>query len=106
MPIPPQFRTQTELVNYLEILEQRIETLETENKEYKEAFSMPSGADVPVQAQKWLEKLLPQTNLLNHSFISRAFTVWGYYFAAQLIISAGALAVYLIVRVVLLVSGR
>lgn len=106
MPLPPQFRTQAELVNYLEILERRIETLEAENLVYKEALSMPSGADVPIQAQKWLEKLLPQTNLLSHSFITRAFTVWGHYFVAQLIISAGALVLYLLVMVILLVAGR
>lgn len=106
MPIPSQFRSQAELVNYLETLERRVDALEMENQAYKDNLSMPSGAAVPIQAQRWLQKLLPQTNLLSHSFISRAFTVWGHYFVAQLIISAGVLVIYLLVMVVILAIGR
>jgi len=106
MPIPPQFRSQTELVQFLETLEQRIEALEMENQSYKDTLNTSSGAPVPIQVQQWLQKFLPQTSLLSHSFIARAFTVWGHYFAAQLIILAGVLVVYLLVMVIILATSR
>ncbi|MBF4509874.1 MAG: hypothetical protein ISP10_05315 [Aeromicrobium sp.] len=34
-----------------------------------------------------LEARLPQTKLVNPSFLSRAFAVWGHHFVAQLLIS-------------------
>lgn len=106
MPIPSQFRSQAELVNFLETLEQRVETLERENQALKDSLSMPTGGVViPIQVQRWLDKLVPKTNLLSGSFIVRAFTVWGHYFVAQLIISAGFLLIYLLVMVVLLAAG-
>lgn len=106
MPIPSQFRTQAELVNYLEMLEQRVVSLELENQASKDSLNLPSSAAIPIQVQQWLQKLLPQTSLLSPSFIRRAFTVWGHYFVAQLIISAGALVIYLLVMVIILATGR
>jgi hypothetical protein len=44
--------------------------------------------DTLIQSFKTSAAGLPLTNLLSHSFLIRAFAVWGHYFAAQLIIVA------------------
>jgi hypothetical protein len=49
--------------------------------------------------------MLPKTGLLSPSFIQRAFTVWGHYFVAQLIISIPIVCIYFILILTILKQG-
>lgn len=76
------FNSKEELIENIEKLEERITKLENENKQIKKYVA---------------EKQLPQTTLISKSFLTRAFTVWGHFFTAHLIISIFFLAIYLCV---------
>jgi hypothetical protein len=104
MPIPSQFHSQAELVNYLETLERRVQQLEQESSSFKTDLSVTGSSPVPIQVQRWLERFIPHTGLFSSSFLARSFTVWGHYFVAQLIISAGFLVVYLIGMLIIAAS--
>lgn len=106
MPIPSQFRTQNELVKYLENLEQRIETLEAENQALKEEQSASSEIDLLRQVNDLLDERFPKTKMFNFNFLTRAFTVWGHFFTAQLIILAGILVIILLIRIVILAGAQ
>jgi hypothetical protein len=83
-----------ELTTYLSELEMRLATLESQNNALKNALSQvkrSSGA----QTFK-TERGLPKTGLISDSFFVRAFTVWGHYFVAQLIIGVPFFICYLI----------
>lgn len=65
----PQFKNLDELTKYLENLEGRIKELENE------------------KIRKAIQSAKPvQTNLINKNFFVRAFTVWGHFMTANLII--------------------
>jgi len=49
--------------------------------------------------------MLPKTGLLSPSFIHRAFTVWGLYFVAQLIISVPIVCIYVIITMLAIQQG-
>lgn len=74
----PQFSSMNELTGYLEAMENRVKTLEGQNQFLSHAITELGGED---------KKALPRTNLLSSKFLTRAFTVWGHYFVAQLLIS-------------------
>ena len=86
-----------ELVNYLGVLEKRILSLEEDNKELKDAVNEVSNETL-------INSRLPQTNLLNSSFLSRAFAVWGHFFVSNLVISIILSVIYFLIIVVLLGS--
>ena len=85
------FNSMQELADYLSVLENRILFLEKDNKELKDAINEVSN-----------ETILPQTNLFNSSFLSRAFAVWGHFFVSNLVISIIFYVIYFLVIVVLL----
>jgi len=91
----PQLSSMTDLVAYLETLEKRVVALERENRDLEgqkqnlNAYIGELGGDA--------QKLLPKTSLLSPNFLMRAFTVWGHYFVAQLIISIPLTCIYLII---------
>jgi|WetSurMetagenome_2_1015567.scaffolds.fasta_scaffold283461_2 hypothetical protein len=85
--MPPQFNNLGELSTYLESMEQRVKSLESQN-ESLQRYITDLGGDA--------QKMLPKTSLLSTSFIQRAFAVWGHYFVAQLAISIPILCIYLI----------
>ena len=90
----PAFRNMNELTDYLSALETRLTTLESENKTLRNALS-----DVKHKAAAQTFKVdrgLPETGLVSDSFFVRAFTVWGHYFVAQLIIGVPIFICYLI----------
>ena len=99
----PEFKNMNELTVYLGSLEERILSLERENqalqtqKESLTHYIEELGGDA--------QKLLPKTGLLSTSFIQRAFTVWGHYFVAQLIISIPIVCVYFIIIYIVLSQG-
>ena len=90
----PQVSNMNELMAYLDSLEKRLINLEKENqalqiqKEGLDRYIEELGGDV--------QKLLPKTSLLIPNFLLRAFSVWGHYFVAQLIISIPMVCIYFI----------
>jgi len=89
----PQFNSMNELTSYLDAMEKRVKTLESQNDSLRHSIT---------KVDENATKVLPRTGLLNHSFIKRAFTVWGHYFTVQLILS---LVLGIILATVLLIPG-
>lgn len=89
----PQFNNMNELTSYLEAIDNRVKTLENQNVQLRNSISQ-LGEEAP--------KMLPETGLLSHSFMKRAFTVWGHNFVIQLIIS---LVVGILMGSILLIPG-
>ena len=81
----PQFKSMNELVTYLGDLEKRIKTLETENQKLQVISSRQEGMDESATERAVLE-YFPSTNLIDPNFLKRAFTVWGHFFVANLIV--------------------
>jgi hypothetical protein len=101
-PPPAQFRSQSEMVEYLAALEQRVTELEGQNQEQLAIIEDLSSRPKPAPDVR-----LPRTNLLNPSFLKRAFTVWGHWWVSQFIIGLVVLIIYLVVVLVftLVVGG-
>ena len=88
----PAFRNMNELTAYLSEMEQRLATLEAENTALRNALGQ-----VRQQSPRFrTESSLPKTGLVSDSFWVRAFTVWGHYFVAQLVISVPVFICYMI----------
>jgi hypothetical protein len=83
----PQFNNLNDLTTYLNALEERIKTLESQNDSFRR-YITDLGGDA--------QKMLPKTSLVSSSFIQRAFAVWGHYFVAQIIISIPIVCIYFI----------
>ena len=83
-----------ELTSYLSVLENRVATLESENKSLRNAL-VDVKHKAAAQSFK-VERGLPETALISDSFFMRAFAVWGHYFVAQLIIGIPLFTCYLI----------
>ncbi len=87
----PQFNNMSELLSYLESLENRLKTIENENrvlmdqKEFLTKYIDGLDRDDKV--------VLPRTNIVSPRYLTRAFAVWGHYFVANLIISIPITAV-------------
>lgn len=89
----PQFNNMNELTSYLDTLEKRVKMLEGQNENLVQ--SVIKAEEAPV-------RVLPSTGLLSRSYFKRAFTVWGHYFVASLIIG---LVISIIAVTILLVAG-
>jgi hypothetical protein len=90
----PAFRNMSELTDYLSAMETRLATLESENNSLRNALS-----DVKHRAAAQSFKVnrgLPETGSISDSFFTRAFTVWGHYLVAQLVISIPLFICYLV----------
>ena len=99
----PVFRNMNELTAYLTDLEARLATLENQNKTLRDALAQVKHK---AEAQTFkTERNLPNTGLVSDSFFTRAFTVWGHYFVAQLIIGIPMFICYLIFIFAILGSG-
>jgi hypothetical protein len=94
-----QFKSMNELVEYLGRLEERIKALETENGELRTIASSRGNIDGNMIGRA-ISTHIPQTNLLNPSFLKRAFTVWGHFFVANLMIGAVVFVIYLCLMMV------
>ena len=102
---PASFSNMTEMLSYLDNLENRIIALESENRMLKERTDTSSRGD-RLMLQEEIGRQLPRTNILSTSFIERAFAVWGHYFVAQLVIGVGMAFIYLIIAVVILAISQ
>jgi hypothetical protein len=99
-PQAKTFRNMNELTAYLSALETRLETLESENKSLRNALS---GIKLDASTQPFkVERGLPNSGIVSDSFFVRAFTVWGHYFVAQLIIGIPMFICYLIFFLVMI----
>ncbi len=80
-----QIKSMEELVTCLGTLEERVKVLESENKDLRAIQPSSVSPDANIIARA-LARVMPQTNLFSPSFLKRAFTVWGHFFVANLII--------------------
>jgi hypothetical protein len=85
-----------ELTSYLASLESRIQALESQNSALQKYIG-DLGGDA--------QKMLPKTSLLSPNFLQRAFTVWGHYFVAQLIIGVPLFCIYMIITYLAIKQG-
>jgi hypothetical protein len=99
---PIQINNLNELTSTLDWQEKRITSLEAEITEMKNAIN--DVASETKDNTHIIDDELPFTGLLSKNFLSRAFTVWGHFFVAQLIISFFVGIAYLIIFLVLLKS--
>jgi hypothetical protein len=91
---PPTFRNMNDLTTYLIAVETRLATLESENKIIRNQLGQ---VKYKTDSQIFkTEQGLPNTGLISDSFLMRAFTVWGHYFVAQLIIAIPMFICYMI----------
>jgi hypothetical protein len=102
-PRKPAFSNMNELTQYLTALENRLATLETENRTLRNALG-DMRQQVATRAFK-TERTLPDTNIVSDSFFARAFAIWGHYFVAQLIIGIPIGICWTIVAVLLATSS-
>ena len=93
------FQSLQQLTAYLEGQNQRISALEEENKKLMTfiASRLVHKEDI----LETVEEVLPKTGVISPRFMKRAFSIWGHYFVAQLIIGAGIGLAYLVFTLVL-----
>lgn len=77
--MPEQFKNMNELIDYLSEKEIEIQELK------KHIISLQEGQKLLQQQISSQKKI--NTNLVNPNFFKRAFTVWGHFIVANLIIS-------------------
>lgn len=95
-----KFSSMQELTTYLSVLENRILSLEKDNRDLKDAVNEVSN-EILINRRRSSSRL-PQTKLLNTSFLSRAFAVWGHFFVANLFVSIVFSVIYFFIVIVLL----
>lgn len=101
-PPPSQFRSQSEMIQYLSVLEGRISELEDQNQRQITIIEDLRTQPQPVPT---IERL-PKTNLLHPHFLRRAFTVWGHWFVAQFTIGLIIAIIYLVVLLIFIAAGN
>jgi predicted nucleic acid-binding Zn-ribbon protein len=69
-----QFKNMNDLVEYLTALEQRIGKLQSENSDLRAEINLMSHEREKIT--KYVERTMPQTNLVSGNFLKRAFAVW------------------------------
>ena len=89
----------TDLNDYLMVLETRVAELENEDKMIKTVIN---EVNHDLQRTKQPTIPLPSTGLLSHNFFTRAFTVWGHNFFANLMISLISFFIYLLLFIIIL----
>jgi hypothetical protein len=99
--VPQQFKSMNELIEYLGTVEQRLQTLEVENRRLKTITPSKTNNVDGNLISKYVSRALPQTNLLSSSFLKRAFAVWGHFFVSNLIIGVIVGIIYACLMIVL-----
>jgi hypothetical protein len=95
-----QIKDLSELSEYIDNQDKKIAALETKIKEIIVAVNN-SNTEVS-DILKFCDDHIPNTGILSQNFLQRAFSVWGHYFVAQLIIGCILGIVYLIITVLIL----
>ena len=90
----PQFNNMNELTSYLDSMEKKVRTLESQNDFLKQSLG---------RLEEEANKMLPRTGLLSRIYFRRAFAVWGHYFVANFIIG---LIIIIILIGALLILGQ
>ncbi len=94
------FKNMDELLGYLNDQEKRIQELENSNALLSRDIGNSYVSKAELQTD--VKSVLPQTGLLSRSLFARAFTVWGHFILAQLIIAAVLGVGYLLIFVLIL----
>ncbi|NSW52169.1 MAG: hypothetical protein HPY85_06670 [Anaerolineae bacterium] len=86
---PPQpIKTVKDLVNILSELQTRVEQLEGENDALRQALNDKVTKKETVQLLSRLDGIrLPKSGVFSDSFLVRAFSIYGHWFVANLLIS-------------------
>lgn len=95
-----QFKSMNDLVMYLGGLEERLKSLETENEKLR-ANASPREIVNDKAIERVVLDYLPNTNLIDPSFLKRAFAVWGHFFVANLIVSLFFFILYACLMIVM-----
>jgi len=95
----PDIKNLTELNDYLRVLETRVAELENEDRMIKTVIN---EVNHDLQRTKQPAIPLPSTGLLSHNFFTRAFTVWGHFMIANIIIGFVLWLIYMALFVALL----
>jgi len=85
MPLTYQFKSMNDLVDYLNQMERRIESLETENADLRANVQNIDTRSLDVIA--FVKESWPKTSLVSKSWWIRALAVYGYFFVINLIVS-------------------
>lgn len=85
MPLPFQFKSMNDLVDYLNQMETRLASLETENADLRAKYENVDTRSLDVIG--FVKENWPKTSLVSKSWWVRALAVYGYFFVINLIIS-------------------
>jgi hypothetical protein len=85
MTTPFQFKSMNDLVDYLNQMETRLATLETENADLRAKYQHIDTRSLDVIA--FVKEHWPKTSLVSKSWWVRALAVYGYFFVINLIVS-------------------
>ncbi len=72
---PTSFSNMTEMMTYLDVMENRISALESQNRLFKERLEQSRDERLMISAE--IERFLPKSGLFSTSYWRRAFAVWG-----------------------------
>jgi hypothetical protein len=86
MPITYQFKSMNDLVDYLNQMETRLASVETENADLRARYQHIDTRSKDVIA--FVKENWPKTSLVSKSWWVRALAVYGYFFVINLIVSA------------------
>jgi hypothetical protein len=95
MPIPLQFKSMSELIDYLAEVERRMDHLESENAALRSQLETVDTRSLDVIA--FVKENWPKTGLVSKSWWIRALSVYGYYFVIQLIVGLILFILYLVI---------
>lgn len=89
------FKTLDEVNLYLSMQEKRISDLEDINRDLLD--KLKEEYDTHKEIVEIIDDAIPNSSILSDNFLARAFSIWGHYFVAQLIIGLVIGVFYLII---------
>jgi hypothetical protein len=92
------FKTLDELNIFLSMQEKRISDLEVINRDL--LVKLKEEYDTHNEIVDIVEDAIPNSSILSDNFLTRAFSIWGHYFIAQLIIGLVLGVIYLLIILV------
>jgi hypothetical protein len=85
MPLPFQFKSMSDLTDYMSQLESRMASLETENADLRAKYQHVDTRSKDVIT--FVKDNWPKTSLVSRNWWVRALSVYGYFFVINLIVS-------------------